>query len=159
MRTVGCGDGEADGATRRAIETMVVALDAYGTMLATEDPDNELPPRKGLLEFLDRCRSLQLRICTCSDNDTDALKCDMRETGIPLEYFDAFFQMEKAPMPKDFRPILDHYIIRPPHLIVIGDRWDMDIQPAISLGCHYAHIREYWGPGSNDVDLNKILIP
>jgi len=38
----------------------IVALDVYGTILATNDGNNEMPARKGFNEFLERCKQNNL---------------------------------------------------------------------------------------------------
>ena len=98
----------------------VVALDIYGTVLSSTDYDNELPPRKGLEAFLDKCDVKGIKVVTASDSDFTNLKIDLKESGIDIERFDDFFCLNQFPY-KDFSLIVDSYKIQPQELFVIGD--------------------------------------
>ena len=135
----------------------VVAFDVYGTLLATKDPENQLKPRTGTKEFLDKCKRLELIVCTCSDGDTVNVKIDLEEAGVDLDYFDEFFKMEQG-LPKDFTPVIVHYKIKPLQLLIIGDRLDRDIQPGLEQGCHAFHVPEYFDEHSEEFDISKIEI-
>lgn len=140
------------------METKVVALDVYGTLLASNDAENVMPPRPGAIEFIERCKSLHLTLCTSSDAPLSTLGIDLRTTGVDLSSFCHFFKMEGG-MPKDFRKILEHFKIKPYELLVIGDRYDKDIAPARELGCHWAHVEEYFDTRSQISPLTDIIIP
>ena len=143
--------------------TKIIAWDVYGTMIAAEDPDNELPPRKGLIEVLERTKGEGIISCTCSDGNTVVVRCDLESSRVNPEYFDHFFEMEKG-IPKNLGVIWAHYKQRIPDLegdqiLVIGDRLDRDIYPAQSLGFRAIHFQEYFGSNDNNIDISKMEIP
>lgn len=109
----------------------VIAFDVYGTILASDDPENCMPPRKGFVEFARACVSKGIQLVTSSDSDTFLVKIELRCSGkhsgqetVPLELFSGFFQMEKF-APKDFGLILEYFDIEPGELCVFGDRMDV----------------------------------
>ncbi|MEI8366765.1 MAG: HAD family hydrolase [Parachlamydiaceae bacterium] len=127
----------------------VIAFDVYGTILMHGDPENCMPPRDGFVEFARACVSEGILLVTSSDNQIIPMQIDLESSGkhsgqktVPLEIFSGFFKMEKD-MPKDFRPILKHFGIEPGELCVFGDRMDLDIEPALKLGCKAMYIPPY----------------
>jgi len=132
----------------------VIAFDVYGTILATEDPDNNLRARKGFFDIVATCKELRVILVTASDNSVDLTKIDLTESSVPVEIFDDFYPMEKG-IPKDFSKIIEVYGIEPEELLVIGDKPDIDIALAKEMGCHTALVPEYVGYGDK-FDLTSI---
>ena len=98
-----------------------------------------------------------------SDLDTIEVKLDLEKAGINKEYFDEFFQMLRESKnftkePKNFYPILEHYnlLVNPSKLLIIGDRKERDIKPAIKLGCNAIQIPEYID-SKNNTDLSNYI--
>ena len=125
----------------------VVALDIYGTLLATSDPDNELKPRKGAEKFFEKCSSRGIKVVSASDAAyIPLLKSELEEclerVGLGLEVFDAFYQLNQLPC-KDFSQIIADYKILPCELLVIGDRLDKDINGAVKCGACFIHVPEF----------------
>jgi len=162
-----------------------VALDVFGTILPTDyyyKPGDKIPSpsRKGIRTFLDRCKERRIKVCTCSDGETtdvkeqlyyarilfqktddDSLKRDIRYAECFSDgYFSNFFEMSKDGE-KDIESILFCYNLwkTPEKLLVIGDRGEIDIAPAIILGCKTLLVPEY-GINSpcEDFDFAKIKI-
>ena len=131
----------------------VVALDIYGTVLATADPDNELPPRLGIEEFVKKCKERGVKVVTASDASLDVLKIDLVDSGVKLEWFDEFFQLDETP--KDFSRIIGFYDILPRELFVVGDRWKKDIEGAAKIGAYSLKVNEYYDT-RDDFDFSKI---
>jgi len=138
------------------MKTKVIACDVYGTILATDDPENAMPPRKGFLAFVANCRKNGITIVTTSDNDLTLTKIDLEESGVCLSSFDHFFQMKRG-LPKNFQVVLDFFGIRAEQLLVIGDRSDLDISPAQQIGCQVKEVPEYEGYG-DQFDWQEIKI-
>ena len=140
------------------LEIKAVALDIYGAVLATSDFDNELPPRIGINGFLERCCKNQIRLCTCSDNNTPNVQIDLKESGVNLDYFECYFEMEFG-LPKDFSKITQYYYkkwkLLPSQILVIGDSLERDIRPALEIGCSVLHVPEYSNQRDN-FDFMKI---
>jgi FMN phosphatase YigB (HAD superfamily) len=124
------------------MKTKIIAFDVYGTILATEDSDNELKARDGFLEFATECRRQGLTLVTSSDNNTAALKCDLSESDVPHWLFRNFFPMEKG-KPKNFRSIIEFFKIEPGELFVFGDKMEIDIRPAMKLGARSMLLSEF----------------
>ncbi len=124
----------------------VVALDIYGTLLATSDPDNELKSRKGAEKFFKKCSSRGIKVVSASDAHIPFLKSELEEclerVGLGLEVFDSFYQLNQLPC-KDFSQIIADYRISPCELLVIGDRLDKDIEGARRCGACYIHVPEF----------------
>ncbi len=120
----------------------VVALDIYGTVLAANDPDNELPPRTGIGEFFSMCRERGVKVVSASDADTENVKIDLVESGVDTGWFDRFYRLNQLPH-KDFSGIIGDYDILPEELLVIGDS-DKDIGGAIRIGACYLRVPEYF---------------
>ena len=131
----------------------VIALDIYGTVLATDDFENILPPRKGLKEFLDRCDEKGILVVTASDSDLINLKMDLKESGVDISRFNDFYELKQDP--KDFSWIIDAYKIKPEELLVIGDT-NKDIDGAIKCNAKYFKVPIYFSRGGSDFDLNSI---
>lgn len=122
----------------------ILALDVYGTILATDDFDYAFPPRYGLENLLHRCEEKGIKVVTSSDAFTGNVKNDLEiafklvpERGLSLNRFDRFFQLNQGE--KDFSAICAHYGIAPRELLVIGDRFDKDISGALRIGANVIH--------------------
>jgi FMN phosphatase YigB (HAD superfamily) len=124
----------------------VIALDIYGTLLATDDADGELNPRKGAKKFFKKCQRRRIKVVTASDEHTTLLKTYLEDTlgriGLGLDVFDKFFHLHQLPH-KDFTLIIQDYRIKPAQLLVIGDNPVKDIQGAINCGAHYIQVPEF----------------
>lgn len=144
-----------------------VALDIYGTVLAADDSDNEMPPRRGLVKFFEHCRERNVPIITASDCSTDLLKVELRtcfeswpEHGMKLDMFFDHFLMNQLPV-KDFAAFLDtltevHKIdLSPRELLVIGDSYK-DIEGARQQGCPYFGVPQYRMDRKDDFDFGRI---
>ena len=132
----------------------VIAFDVYGTILCSIDPENCMPPRKGFLEFARKCIADGIVLVTSSDSSTDLLKIDLEESGVPLEIFTDFYPMEKL-QPKYFDPILDFFGIKPCELYVFGNVFELDIEPALKLGCGAKLVPSY-DSGKDDFDWTLV---
>ena len=131
----------------------VIALDIYGTILASDDVENLLPPRKGFSELVKKCKNKNIKIITASDSDITNLKIDLKESRIDLSIFNNFYELKT--IPKNFKWILDDYNILPQELLVIGDREDIDIKGAKRINAKYCLVPEYRIKGE-EFDLSKI---
>ena len=118
----------------------IIALDIYGTILATEDPENLLKPRKGLEKFFDKCKAKGIKVVASSDADTTNIKIDLKESGANVAKFDRFYELKQAP--KDFSVIIKDYGINPKELLVVGDS-DKDIEGAINCKAGHFRVPEY----------------
>ena len=127
------------------IITTIIALDVYGTILSSQDWDNELPPRTGFREFVKNVQDLGILLVTSSDAPIDTLKINLGEgfkkINLSLDIFDDFYKLSYYP--KDFSEIISNYKIEPRQLFVIGDQYDKDIIGASRLGCNTFQIPEY----------------
>lgn len=133
----------------------VIAFDVYGTVLFHGDPENCMPPRNGFVEFAKMCLDAGVILVTSSDNSLTFTKIDLEESGVPMHIFTSHFQM-KFGQPKDFRPILEQFKIKPRELCVFGDREDLDVFPAIEQGCRGVIVPVY--ERKEDFDFMKISL-
>ena len=124
----------------------VVAVDAYGTIISSDDPENAMPPRRGFLEFAKKCKRMGIILVTSSDCNITLLKLDLEASRFPLEIFNGFYKMEPG-IPKDFSRIISDHSIKPGELLVFGDKPDIDIALAEQMGCRVQLVTEYDGPG------------
>lgn len=132
----------------------VIALDIYGTVLAIEDPENLLPPRKGLDEFFEKCKARGIRVVSASDGNTDNVKIDLEESGVDTSRFDKFYRLQEDP--KEFETIIKDYTINPEELMVVGDS-DKDIRGARACGARYFEVPKYIKTGAGDgLAMNEI---
>lgn len=138
------------------MDTKVIAVDIYGTVLCSDDPENSMPPRRGFKAFAENYRSLGVKIITCSDNDLVLTQIDLEESRLSLSLFDHFFQMARG-VPKSFEVILQYYKISPEQLLVIGDSFERDINLARSIGCQAILVPEYGSTPSN-WDFSNIVV-
>ncbi len=134
----------------------VVALDIYGTVLASDDPDNELPFRKGLEKFFDNCFSKKIKVVSSSDAPIETTKIDLQSAGLDTNKFDRFYQLNQLPR-KDFSIIIGDYRIQPRELLVIGDNYGKDIMGAIEHGACFLQVPEY-REHLDDFDFSRIRI-
>ena len=126
----------------------VVALDIYGTVLASDDNDNELGPRKGLESFFEHCSKMNALIVSASDNphaveDIDEVikKRSWEDLAWLLEGFRDHYCLQENP--KDFQTIIYHEEILPEELLVIGDNWQKDIGGGLNVGARTIYVPEY----------------
>jgi FMN phosphatase YigB (HAD superfamily) len=140
----------------------VVSWDVYGTLIATrldEETDcgsEPLRPRNKVLETLEEIKRKGIIQCTCSDGDLKNLRCNLKEAEIPREYFDDLYLM-RWQWPKDFSIIIQTYKINPAELLIVGDNYEMDIQPAIEQGCQALWVPEKISPKDIEVGIEKVL--
>jgi len=120
----------------------VVALDIYGTVLATRDADNECPPRKGLSAFFDNCDCLGVKAASASDANIQNVKIDLKESGVDISRIDMFFRLDQLPY-KDYSIVSRAYSISARELLVIGDS-DKDINGALKIRANYIRVPEYY---------------
>jgi len=149
----------------------VVALDIYGTVLAFDDYDYSLPPRKGFEKFLDECDKRGIKVVTSSDAFTGNVKNDLlvafrrakdletgqagaSQSGLSLDRFDGFFQLDQGA--KDFSVIIRYYDIVPKELLVVGDSFNKDICGALKLGANAIHCPAYGIDQGREWDFSKI---
>ncbi len=102
----------------------VIALDIYGTVLCSDDPENAMPPRRGFAEFVRRAKEAGIKLVTSSDANLDLLKLDLQETmrgrtPFGLEIFDGFYYLSMRP--KKYWQIINDFKIKPEELMIIGD--------------------------------------
>lgn len=145
------------------LDIKVVALDIYGTVLASDDNDNSFPPRKGLEDFLDKCKKRGIKVVTSSDAYIPDVKAVLEscfnnfpERGLSLERFNEFFRLDELPV-KDFSRIVGHYDITPRELLVIGDSYK-DVGGALKYGCCFLRCPEYRVDGKREFDFAKVEI-
>lgn len=138
----------------------IIALDIYGTVLATKDADNELPPRNGLEKFFDKCDSERIKVVSASDALIKNVEIDLIETfrkhapRLTIKRFHRFYQLNQ--LPKDFSIIMGDYKITSEELLVIGDS-EKDVNGAIKYGACFIPVPEYFD-GLDDFDLSKIRL-
>lgn len=152
--------------TIQTIQTKVIALDVYGTILDSEDEENEMPSRQGFEEFVKRAKDLGLILVAASDQPPESVKehlqlafrksKDSKGLRLTLDIFDRFYQFPT--IPKDFSQILHDYQILPKQLFVIGDQFKRDIEGAEALGCLTLHVPEY-GRIPYNFDFSDVKIP
>ena len=139
------------------MKTKIVALDAYGTTLASDDFDNEMPARKGLEKFAKICNENNIKILSTSDAPLITLKLDYEAAGI--DWYNFFYDMYQLDMyPKYYGGIICSYDIKPAELFVIGDNYDKDLSDAKEMGCSILLVPEYLSDSDN-FDFARIKIP
>ena len=142
------------------MQTKIVALDVYGTILNSEDIENALPPIKGFGKFVVSVKQNNLILVTSSDADLNNLRLDLEATlskiGLGLGIFDGFYKLDTCP--KDFRGIIDEYGIKPEQLFVVGDNYFKDIVGAEEIGCSVLRVPEY-GRIDYEFDFATVEIP
>jgi FMN phosphatase YigB (HAD superfamily) len=130
----------------------LIALDVYETILATDDSENQMPPRKGFVDFIKKYRNKGKLIVSASDIPVNCQRKDLKSSLSHYErvyherlyledLFDNFFQLTENP--KEFKRIIEQYNLRSEEILVIGDNYDKDIKGAIKSGCRYYHVPEF----------------
>ncbi len=111
----------------------LVAMDIYGTILCSDDPENILPPRNGVEFFFDYCDKNSIKIFSSSDSYLPNVRIDLKvcfanhpERRMSLERFAGMIQTNKNG-PKDFTKLLNNQSISCNELLVIGDSYERDI--------------------------------
>lgn len=137
-----------------ARDIKVVALDIYGTVLASDDHDNSCPPRKGLEAFFNMCDERGIKIASASDVTIEVVKAELQECKVDINRFDSFHLLNQLPV-KDFSVIIGHYDILPSNLLVIGDSYK-DIEGARRIGAPYLQIPEYTVKSDDDFNFGRI---
>ena len=138
----------------------VVALDIYGTVLASDDWDNTAKPRGGLKNFFDLCDSRNIKIASASDAYIDSVRGNLEscfkrfpEERMSLNRFDKFFRLDQ--LPKDYSVVIGEYDILPEELLVIDDKLG-NINSASRYGCKVIHVPEYLLGTRTKFDFSKI---
>ena len=135
----------------------VVALDIFGTVLSSTDADNEMPPRRGINEFLENCNKKNIYVVGASDANPTTTKRLLSETGVLVDLINRFYQLNQLPI-KDFSIILrDMGVKHSNNLLVIRDNYDKDIMGAVEYGCSFLQVPEY-RDNLDDFDFRKIKI-
>ena len=118
----------------------IVCLDIYGTVLAIDDHDQELPPRQGLKEFFDICDKKRIRVIATSDGYVDNVRRDINmcfnlhdRFGLTIDRFFDFYQLGEA-APKDYSLVARSLGIDCSEILVIGDG-PKDFFGARKYGC------------------------
>ena len=135
------------------MKTKILALDIYGTILCIDDPENNMPVRKGFEDLVEKCNKHKIKIVSSSDANPELIKIDLAESGVKLDIFKHFYYLTTSV--KDFSKILKDYRIKPKELFVIGDS-DKDILGAINVGANYFRVPVYCISKDN-FDLSKIF--
>ena len=137
----------------------VLALDIYGTVLASDDADNELPPRMGIEWLFNECKNRKIRIVSASDSNIDNVKIDLGDSFkvAKLEHlvdqFEKYYHLDD--WPKDFSEIIRDYSLSPEELLVIGNE-DKDVLWPMKNNCLWLKIPSYIGPRMyGDFDFSK----
>lgn len=148
---------------------VLVAWDVYGTLIKSRDDDvsdcgeEELVTRKEALELLAEIKKRNIEQITISDGNLKELDRNLREAGIPREFFNNFYEMSISEMPgrwpKDMCTILNDYDIfnTPRKLLVIGDNYKIDIELAKKQGCKTIWVPEYIERKRMDLPKDRIL--
>ena len=137
----------------KKLDIKVIALDIYGTVLCSDDADGEMPPRKGLKAFFDKCEEKDIKVVSASDAGINDVKYDLKSAGVAIDRFDKFFKLDHYPV-KDFMIITRDYGITPRNILIIGDSYK-DIGGATKVGAYYVHVPEYRGT-RDDFNLGNI---
>jgi hypothetical protein len=145
------------------LDIKVVALDIYGTVLASDDYDNWMAPRAGLVEFFNYCDKKAIKIVGSSDASINMVKAELKtvfdrhdECQMSLDRFFGFFQLNQQPF-KDYSLILRYFKILASGLYVIGDS-DKDINGAKALGGPYYRCPEYRVDGERTFSFKDIIV-
>ena len=131
----------------------VVGIDVYGTILATEDPENLLGPRKGFNELIKKLKTQKIQIVTTSDADLTNLKIDLKENKIDPNIFYDMYELKTDP--KDYTWILRDFKIKSKELLIIGDT-DKDIEGAQRIRARYIRVPQRIGIG-DEYSLENII--
>ena len=110
----------------------VVAVDLYGTILVTEDPENAMPIRAGFREFCLLCHQNKIKIVSSSDADLINQRIDLSDKGA-FEYFDRLYRLKTNP--KRYSAIIRDYSLSHQELLVIGNEEVKDLTIAKRIGC------------------------
>jgi phosphoglycolate phosphatase-like HAD superfamily hydrolase len=146
-----------------------IALDIYGTVLASDDHENILPPRRGLEMFFDNCDRLGVNVYSTSDADIGNVRSDFESCFrhfeenfgrhmLSIERFSGFYQLNQLPH-KDYGVLLRELGLLSSQLLVIGDS-SKDVNGANASGCPCLQVPEYRIYGEREfcfesVDLTK----
>lgn len=139
----------------------IICLDIYGTVLATDDHDQTLPPRKGLGEFFDECDKRKIRIIATSDayvpnvrNDISVCFDSHDWLGLSIDRFFDFYQLGEIG-PKDYSVVARNLGISCSEILVIGDG-PKDFFGARKHGCPLIICPEYAVDGEREWSFAKI---
>jgi FMN phosphatase YigB (HAD superfamily) len=118
-----------------------VAIDVYGTIISSDDPENAMPPRPGTLELFEACKERKINIITVSDCPTSLLECELEESRVPRGYIAGHMHMQKKP--KEFDEFLRKFNVTAEEVTVIGDNLEFDILAAYAVGIRAYIVPEY----------------
>jgi len=126
----------------------VIALDVYGTVLASNG-DDSVPPREGIGVFLDKCDDAGILVVGSSDVDPLKVQRDLRicyqrhpSYDLCVRRFADFFHLNDLPY-KNFKHVYKTLGITNLELLVIGDDPDKDIRGATVFECFYIQNPRY----------------
>jgi len=85
----------------------------------------KLKPLPGVLEFIARCRDKKLKIAVATSADQVKMKCNLREIGIPVSFFDTTvngLEVErKKPYPDIYLEAANRLKVKPENCLVVED--------------------------------------
>ncbi len=139
----------------------IVALDIYGTILASNDYENNFQVRNGLKQFFQHCENKDARVVSASDSllaRSDISELIKNRPWEDLGYLQKGFYDHYCLQsnPKEFRLIIRNENIKPSELLVIGDNYQKDIKGAKSINAKYIHVPEYKTTSKDPFDFSKI---
>ena len=137
----------------------VVALDIYGTVLASDDYDSVAIPRNGLEKFFERCSSKKIRVVSASDStqaSSDiALVANHHNLPWLVGGFSDHYTLDEYP--KDFSRVSIGENVSPRDLLVIGDNYmNKDLRGAEAIGAPFVFVPEYLVSGKDDFSFDQI---
>ena len=65
----------------------IIAFDIYGTILATNDFENRLPPRLGYEKVFEKLKSKGYILVTTSDQSNENIKMSLKSSKFNINYF------------------------------------------------------------------------
>lgn len=128
-------------------KTRVIAVDIYGTVLCEDDPEHDMPPRRGFAEFVNTAKSRGIKLVAAYEADLRRLKTDINETflgrtGFGAEIFNGFYELSMRP--KKYGRILEDLLIQREELMIIGDDRELDLSGA-PINCSLVIVPPYRG--------------
>ncbi len=119
-----------------------VAFDVYGTIVSSHvnNPDSRVL-RPNALDLIKIFYSYGIPMVTSSDANIERIVDLFKELRVDSKYFQRMYKMIPG-QKKDYTPILSDYNLAPKNLLVIGNNYHIDIEPAKELGCQTVFVPE-----------------
>ena len=131
----------------------------YDLLVEKIDPCRFIDPRPKLKEFIMKLRSRGIKTGCHTNSSRRLAEMILECIGLSVDHFDVFITCDDAepkPDPEGYLKILEILKLKPDEVLYVGDRWEVEVEPAKLIGMKTALVSEKL-EGDPDLFLSDVL--